>query len=449
MNIIIAILIFSVLIVIHELGHFLLAKSNGIYVTEFSIGMGPRILSMVKTVKGYRLRAFMTPGDFAAANRELEATVYSIKLLPIGGSCMMLGEDENVEDERAFNKKGVWGRISVVLAGPIFNFVLALILALIIVGMRGYDPAKVVNVATPAKEAGLQDGDVITQINGKHINLARELNLYLYINPLSEAGVNLTYERDGKKHTATVNPEYVKNYMLGFYYDDGNSTAIKDVIDDYPMKAAGLQKGDIITEINGTGVQKKDDIMNYFKQNPMNGEVINITYTRDGVSNTASVTPKLTGQGYSMGFSIDGSRVKTNGIGVIKYSIAEVKYVIVMTVDSLGMLVTGKVKANELAGPVGIVDMIGSIYKDSAPSGFVTVFLSLASFSIMLSANLGVMNLLPIPALDGGRLVFLIIEVFRGKPVDQNKEGIVHMIGFIALMILMVFVMFNDFSRIF
>lgn len=449
MNIIIAILIFSVLIVIHELGHFLLAKSNGIYVTEFSIGMGPRILSMVKTLKGYRLRAFMTPGDFAAANRELEATVYSIKLLPIGGSCMMLGEDENVEDERAFNKKGVWGRISVVLAGPIFNFVLALILALIIVGMRGYDPAKVVNVATPAKEAGLQDGDVITQINGKHINLARELNLYLYINPLSEAGVNLTYERDGKKHTATVNPEYVKNYMLGFYYDDGNSTAIKDVIDDYPMKAAGLQKGDIITEINGTAVQKKDDIMNYFKQNPMTGEVINITYTRDGVSNTASVTPKLTGQGYSMGFSIDGSRVKTNGIGVIKYSIAEVKYVIVMTVDSLGMLVTGKVKANELAGPVGIVDMIGSIYKDSAPSGFVTVFLSLASFSIMLSANLGVMNLLPIPALDGGRLVFLIIEVFRGKPVDQNKEGIVHMIGFIALMILMVFVMFNDFSRIF
>ncbi len=449
MNIIIAILIFSVLIVIHELGHFLLAKSNGIYVTEFSIGMGPRILSMVKTAKGYRLRAFMTPGDFAAANRELEATVYSVKLLPIGGSCMMLGEDESVEDERAFNKKGVWGRISVVLAGPIFNFVLALILALIIVGMRGYDPAKLVNVASPAKEAGLQDGDVITQINGKHINLARELNLYLYINPLSEAGVNLTYERDGEKHNTTVNPEYVKNYMLGFYYDDGNSTVIKDVMDDYPMKEAGLQKGDIITEINGSAVQKKDDIMNYFKQNPMTGKVITISYTRDGAANTASVTPKLTGQGYSMGFSIDGSRVKTNGIGVIKYSIAEVKYVIVMTVDSLGMLVTGKVKANELAGPVGIVDMIGSIYKDSAPSGLVTVFLSLASFSIMLSANLGVMNLLPIPALDGGRLVFLIIEVFRGKPVDQNKEGIVHMIGFIALMILMVFVMFNDFSRIF
>ncbi|SHO50264.1 RIP metalloprotease RseP [Anaerocolumna xylanovorans] len=449
MNIIIAILIFSVLIIIHELGHFLLAKSNGIFVTEFSIGMGPRILSMVKTTKGYRLRAFMSPGDFAAANRELEATIYSIKLLPIGGSCMMLGEDESVEDERAFNKKGVWGRISVVLAGPIFNFVLALVLALVIVGMRGYDPAKVTNVTSQAKEAGLQNGDVITQINGKHINLARELDLYLFFNPLNEADVELTYERGGEKHNVTINPEYVKDYKLGFYYDDGNGTIVKEVMDSYPMKEAGLQKGDIITEINGTVVETKDDIVDYFKQNPMTEKAIEIVYKRDGTVNTASVTPKLAGEGYTIGFGIDGSRVKTNGIGVIKYSLAEVKYVIVYTVDSLKMLFTGKVKANDLAGPVGIVDMIGNIYKDSAPSGFVTIFLSLASFSLLLSANLGIMNLLPIPALDGGRLVFLLIEVFRGRPVDQNKEGIVHMIGFIALMILMVFVMFNDLNRIF
>lgn len=449
MNIIIAILIFSVLIIIHELGHFLLAKSNGIFVTEFSIGMGPRILSMVKTAKGYRLRAFLSQGDFTAANRELEETVYSVKLLPIGGSCIMLGEDETVEDERAFNKKSVWGRISVVLAGPIFNFVLAMILALIIVGMQGYDPAKVTGVASPAKEAGLQDGDIITRIDGKNINLARELNMYLYMNPLSEASVDLTYERDGIKHNATINPEYIKSYMLGFYYDDANQPVVKEVIDDYPMKEAGFQKGDVITGINGTKVATRDDIMNYLKQNPLNEKPVVITYERNGAEKSASVTPKLSGQGYSIGFGLDGTRVKTSGLGIIKYSLIEVKYVIVTTVDSLGMLVSGRVKANELAGPVGIVDMIGSIYKNSAPSGFVTVFLSLASFSVLLSANLGVMNLLPIPALDGGRLVFLLIEVFRGKPVDQTKEGIVHMIGFIALMILMVFVMFNDFSRIF
>lgn len=448
MNIIIAILIFSVIIVIHELGHFLLAKSNGIFVTEFSIGMGPRILSMVKTTKGYRLRAFMSQGDFTAANRELEATVYSIKVLPIGGSCMMLGEDESVEDDRAFNKKGVWGRISVVLAGPIFNFVLALVLALIIVGMRGYDQTKVTDVNSTAKKAGLQNGDVITEINGKHITLARELDLYLFMYPLSEASVDLTYERDGKEHNTTVNPEYVKNYMLGFYYDDGNSPIVKEVIDDYPMKAAGIQNGDTIAAINGVPVATREDIQNYFKQNPLSEKPITITYERNNKEAVASVTPKLTGQGYNMGFGIDGSRVKTSGIGVIRYSLEEVKYYIVYTVDSLRMLVTHRLTAKDLAGPVGVVDIIGKIYKNNESGGFVSIFLSLSSFCVLLSANLGVMNLLPIPALDGGRLVFLLIEVFRGKPVDQTKEGIVHMIGFIALMILMVFVMFNDITRI-
>lgn len=449
MNIIIAILIFSVLIIIHELGHFMLAKSNGIYVTEFSIGMGPRILSIVKTPKGYRLRALLSPGDFAAANRELEATVYSIKLLPIGGSCMMLGEDESVEDDRAFNKKGVWGRISVVLAGPIFNFVLAFVLALIIIGMQGYDPAKIAGVTTPAVEAGLKDGDVISEINGKNIDIAREMRMYLYMNPLSEAGVNLTYVRDGEKHTATVNPEYVKTYMLGFYYADSDKPAVDNVIEDYPMEAAGFQKGDTFTGINGVQITTQDDMMGYLEEHPLTEEPVVLNYIRDGIEKTATVTPKLSGQGYSMGFGLDGANVKASGLGIIKYSFIEVKYNIVTTVQSLGMLIGGKVKANELAGPVGIVDMIGSIYQGSKVSGFTTVFLNLAAFSILLSANLGVMNLLPIPALDGGRLVFLILEVFRGKPVDQTKEGMVHMIGFIALMILMVFVMFNDLSRIF
>lgn len=449
MNIVIAILIFSVLIVIHELGHFLLAKSNGIFVTEFSIGMGPRILSMVKTANGYRLRAFLSPGDFAAANRELEATVYSIKVLPIGGSCMMLGEDESVEDERAFNKKGVWGRISVVLAGPIFNFVLALILALIIIGMQGYDPAKIAGVTSPAKEAGLQNGDIITEINGKNIDLARELRLYTYMHPLNEASVELTYERNGEKHNATVNPVYVKSYMLGFYYAESEKPTVDRVIEGYPMEAAGFQKGDVITGINGAAFSTRDEMMTYLEQHPLTDETIVLSYERAGVANTAAVTPKLEGQYYSMGFGLEGVNVKAKGIEVVKYGLIEVKYNIVTTVESLGMLISGKVKANELAGPVGIVDMIGSIYQDSKVSGFTTIFLNLAAFSVMLSANLGVMNLLPIPALDGGRLVFLLIEVFRGKPVDQTKEGMVHMIGFIALMILMVFVMFNDISRIF
>ncbi len=449
MNIIIAIVVFSVLIVIHELGHFLLAKSNGIYVTEFSIGMGPRILSMVKTPKGYRLRGFLSPGDFAAANRELEATIYSIKILPIGGSCMMLGEDDTVEDERAFNKKGVWARISVILAGPIFNFILAFILALIIVGMQGYDPAKIASVKTPAAEAGLQEGDVITQINGKNIDLSRELRMYLYVNPLSEAGVDITYQRDGEVHKTTVDPVFVKNYMLGFYYADGTKPMIKELMEGYPMEKAGFKAGDVITGINGVAVATRDELMAYLKENPLSDKAITVSFLRDGTENTVSVTPELSGQGYDLGLSLDGSIVKVSGLDVIKYSYIEVKYSIVSTIDSIGLLIRQKVSADELAGPVGIVGMIGDIVQGTKDSGLTAVFLSLASFSILLSANLGVMNLLPIPALDGGRLVFLLIEVFRGKPMDQTKEGIVHMIGFIADVILMVFVVFNDLSRIF
>jgi regulator of sigma E protease len=269
------------------------------------------------------------------------------------------------------------------------------------------------------------------------------------MHPLNEASVELTYERNGEKHNATVNPVYVKSYMLGFYYAESEKPIVDRVIEGYPMEAAGFQKGDVITGINGEAFSTRDEMMTYLEQHPLTDEAIVLNYERGGVANTATVTPKLEGQYYSMGFGLEGVNVKAKGIEVVKYGLIEVKYNIVTTVESLGMLISGKVKANELAGPVGIVDMIGSIYQDSKVSGFTTIFLNLAAFSVMLSANLGVMNLLPIPALDGGRLVFLLIEVFRGKPVDQSKEGMVHMIGFIALMILMVFVMFNDISRIF
>ena len=151
MKIIIAIIIFSAIILFHELGHFLLAKKNHIVVTEFSLGMGPRILSTEKN-----------------------GTRYSWKLLPIGGSCAMLGEDTDEEDEPGtFNSASVWGRISVVAAGPVFNFIMAFVLSVIIVGVMGYEPSTVTSVkeGSAAETAGLQEGDVITSYQGYHIDL--------------------------------------------------------------------------------------------------------------------------------------------------------------------------------------------------------------------------------------------------------------------------------------
>ena len=141
-------------------------------------------------------------------------------------------------------------------------------------------------------------------------------------------------------------------------------------------------------------------------------------------------------------------RVKGNALDVLKYSVYEVKYWIVTTVKSLGMMVTGKVSKDEISGPVGIVNTIGDLVDETKNYGISSVMLTLMSFCILLSANLGVMNLLPIPALDGGRLLFQIIEVIRRKPINQEKEGIITLIGFAALMVLMVFILFNDISKI-
>jgi regulator of sigma E protease len=242
----------------------------------------------------------------------------------------------------------------------------------------------------------------------------------------------------------------VKTYMLGFgYQPDGAAPAINSIYEDMPLAKAGLQNGDVILKINNTAIKDGTALSQFFQENPLTDQSLTVTYSRSGKESAVEVTPVLTSENYSIGIAINSARVKTNALGVIKYSAIEVKYWIKTTIQSLGQILRGKVSKDDIAGPVGIVSFIGDTYQASKSDGILYVFLSLANISILLSANLGVMNLLPIPALDGGRLVFLFLELFRGKPVDQAKEGLVHMIGLVALMLLMVFVMFNDISRLF
>jgi regulator of sigma E protease len=450
MNIILPILIFSVIIIIHELGHFSLAKANGIYVKEFSLGMGPRIISFVRMSAGYRPKLFLSQHDYDTMEECKTNTVYSIKLLPIGGSCIMLGEDEIADDHRAFNNKPVWARISVIFAGPLFNFILAFILSMVIVSIIGYDPAKIQYVTkdSPAEQAGLMVGDVITEFGGKHINLAREVDTYLEFHPLTGKDITVKYKRDGKKGEAVITPR--NNYMLGFGYTPNSTAAeLSDVYENMPLARAGLKTGDVITAVNGVKIATGVKLSQYFFENPLTSEEVVITYERSGKSYTASAKPELAANSYNIGISVNRYREKTGVLGILRYGVAEVKFWITSTIEGLGQLIRGKVGAEDLAGPVGIVDFIGETYKATKSEGILTVFLSMANIGILLSANLGVMNLLPIPALDGGRLVFLFLEVLRGKPINQEKEGFVHMIGLVALLILMVFVLFNDLGRIF
>ncbi len=432
-NIIIALLIFGLVVTVHELGHFIFAKRNGITVNEFSIGMGPRIFS-----------------------REIRGTRYSLKAFPIGGSCAM-GEDEvvGVEDVHAFNNKNVWVRISVIFGGPFFNFVLAYILSVVVIGIVGYDPAVVTSVDSgqPVAEAGLETGDLLKSINGEKISIGREAAMYFEYAQLDGSAITIEYERDGEDYEISYIPDYIKNYLLGFTYmgDSTNSpVAISEISEGYPMASAGVEAGDLILEVNGTTVKDGAELSDYFNQNPLTEEPIELTYSHEGIESTVTITPQFSSEGYSIGFTYNANgRVKTDVLGVLKYSFIEVKYWIVSTVKGIGWLIIGKLSVDNLGGPVRIVSEIGRVVDASKSDGLLYVVLNLINWCILLSANLGVMNLLPLPALDGGRLMFLFLEVLRGKPIDREKEGMVHLVGIILLMILMVVVFFNDIRNIF
>ncbi len=340
MKIIVALLVFSLIIIVHELGHFLLAKLNGITVLEFSLGMGPRIVSF-----------------------EAGGTRYSWKILPFGGSCMMLGEDGSEEGEGSFGSKSVWARMSVIVAGPLFNFLLAFFLSLFIIGNAGIDFPVILGVSEgfPAAAEGLQAGDRILSMNGKHILVGRQISNYSMFHP---------------------------------------------------------------------------------------GETVVFEYERDGVRHEATVTPLLTDYGYLYGLQGVTYRQPGSALQVLQYSAYEVWYWIDTTVQSLKMLVSGGVELNDVSGPVGVVDAIGDVYEESQSEGLLYILLNLMNFAVLLTANLGVMNLLPIPALDGGRLLFLIVEAVRGRAVEPELEARVHFTGLMLLLLLMVVVMFNDIRKI-
>ena len=376
-KIIIALLVFSIIIIIHEFGHFIVAKYNKVGVIEFSLGMGPRLISWGKTESGHKILFFKTSKWLDEHPIFGENTLYSWKLLPFGGSCMMLGEEDmSVEDDRAFGKKSVYARMAIIFAGPFFNFVLAFLLSLIVIGSVGYDPALVSRVAegSPAEAAGMQVGDTIKEVDGKKIVIDRDLSYQIMFHPFSDREVTITVERNGEEKVLTMLPQQQS-----------------------------------VTNTDGTKVTK-----------------------------------------YRCGFNHGLSERQKVGVwDTIKYSAYEVKLWISTTVQSLGQIIKGNVSKDDISGPVGIVKTMGDSMTQSAKNSkegeaAKNVALTLINIAILLTANLGVMNLIPIPALDGGRLLFLIIEWIRKKPLPQKFEAYVNAAGFILLMALMVFIMGND-----
>lgn len=336
------------MVIAHEFGHFIVAKKNGIRVVEFFIGMGPSLFSFQK-------------GE----------TKYSLKLFPIGGACMFEGEDGLEKEkgeisERAFPNAPVWARVATIFAGPLFNFLVAFVMAVILVSVCGITTPEVLSVSEDgrAAQAGMQTGDVITKINGKSVHLGGEVTLISQLNTKGET-LTITYERNGQEGTAVINPSY--DEATGRYY---------------------------------------------------------------------------------MGVGI-GGYLKCNIPQTFEYAFYTMKFYVESTFKSLGMLVTGQLSKDDVSGPVGLVKVVDEVYDSAKVYGALDVMLNMMEIALLLSVNLGIMNLLPFPALDGGRLVFLLVEAFRGKPIPPEKEGMVHLAGMMALMVLMVLVFFNDITKFF
>lgn len=343
MHIIIAILIFGFIIIFHELGHFSVAKACNVRVNEFTLGLGPTIFSFGK-------------GE----------TKYCLKLLPFGGSCVMEGEDSESDDERAFNHKPLWQRFLIVFAGPFFNFLLAFILSLIMIGSVGYYAPTVgqIRQGYPAQRAGLMPGDEIVSIDGYPIHFYNEISIYTFFHKKNRYTVE--YRRGDETKSVRIRPKYdseLKRYLIGIIGESG--------------------------------------------------------MTKPGVT------------------------------GTIRYSVYEIRYQIYIVLQSLKELILGNVSINDMSGPVGIVKTIGDTYKESLPSGAFYVVMNMINIAILLTANLGVMNLLPFPALDGGRLLIFIIEGITRKKIPEKVEAYINAVGFVLLMVLMIVIMGNDIRKLF
>ena len=291
--------------------------------------------------------------------------------------------------------------------------------------------------------------DIIKEYQGYHIDLARDLYLYMYLNnPQEDETIHMTVERDGKDVELAFKPDVQVRYLLGFNRKSTDSLEVASLIPGMGLSETGVEPGDVITSINGTRLESSDDYTAYLAEHPLTSEPVTITYERDGLEYNAEVTPSESRTAV-LDFSYNLAYTKTHGFEVLKYGTLEVKYMIRSTLLSLKELLTGGLGVKDLSGPVGVVDAIGSTYEASKSEGMLTIWVNMLYMAALLSANLGVMNLLPLPALDGGRLVFLIIEAIRRKPVNRQIEGMVHFAGLMVLMLLMVVVMYNDILKIF
>lgn len=409
------IFILGFLIFIHEGGHFIVAKLCKIRVNEFAIGFGSVIFK-----------------------KQGKETLFQLRLIPLGGFCNMEGEEERSEVEGSFSKASIPKRIAVVAAGGLVNIIFALLIYFTLMSCVGNNVSNVIDTVVPnysAQTAGLQENDKILKIDGKKIKNKADLDEAL--ERFNGNELSILIERDGKEQEIKLKPTEEKYNYTGIAVNATKDklTEIAALYPDSPGEKQGLQVKDIIIAINDNPIENNaQKLVDYI--NLSIGKEIRFTVERNGENIDITIMPEVMSN-YLLGVNL--KMAENNFINNIYYAFFDTGEFAISIVDNLRLLFSGGVSIDQLMGPVGISDVVAQT------NGLADFIYILA----LISISLGFTNLLPFPPLDGGKIVILLIEAIRRKPLKEKTEINIQLIGFIMLMALMVYVTYNDILRIF
>lgn len=379
-SVVVTIVIFLIMISLHEFGHFIFGKLLGFNVLEYAIGFGPAVFK-----------------------KQGKNTLYSVRIIPFGGYCQFDGENEEKKGVLgAFNEQKCWKRLIVLAAGAVFNLILGFIIYLAVAVSAGNVYTNTVSSVienTALYETGVQPGDKIVRIDGHRIGSYRDIQLYTMDMKENEA-FDIEISRGGERKKFSVVPT---SYTQKIEYGKDNITVTETI-----------------------GGSTKTAVMEYSEKNP---------FREDMVGKTEEASKLL------IGFSPSVEKVSVNNIIPETYNMT--CFVVKVVYKSLFKLVTGSVGVDQISGPVGVVGEVSKAVEHGRDS-----ILYVLNITALLTINLGVMNLLPLPALDGGRMLFVIIEWIRRKPIPRDKEGIIHGVGFAILFLFMIFIFFQDIMKL-
>jgi regulator of sigma E protease len=440
------VVVIGILILIHELGHFLVARWAGVGVERFSIGFGPVLL---------RWRG--------------KETEYCLSVIPMGGYVKMMGEENPLESgaslpydpAKAFALKPLWVRFLIVFAGPGMNFVLAAVVFALVFATIGRPvwPAAVGRVTddSPAAAVGLRPGDVVTAVNGRRV--AHWEDVERAVSASAGRPLELKVRRDGIEQTVAVTPKLVATRDPIFRepketWELGAGPLlipqIGSVNGGSPAERAGLKAGDQVVAVAGQPVFTPEELMQAIQKRP--GQTFDVVVKRDGQDKTVSVTATPLKEKGPNNQEVEVGRI---GVAIVTHTVSYEPYPLpvavwngavrtwdmtALTVKGLWKLASRQIDSSNIGGPIQIAAEAGRQAREGTAS--------LALFTAIISVNLAVLNLLPVPMLDGGHLFFFVVEALLGRPLSLRKREWAQQVGFVLLMLLMVYALYNDLVRL-